>query len=106
MPMQNLSLFAELKAWGVCPCKIYYFDRTQYIGGPVCTGTCMGARPCGRPCSCPCRVAWTMRVQGRGERVRGASHRVLHLLRYCATLARPGTRATAFCGRWDLALTP
>ena len=25
MPMQNLLLLAELKALGVCPCKIYYF---------------------------------------------------------------------------------
>ena len=106
VPMQNLLLFAELKALGVCPCKIYYFDRIEYIGGPVCTGTCMAARLCGRPCSCPCRVAWTMTVRGRGEGVRGASHRVLHLLRYCATLARPGPRATASCGRWDLALAP
>ena len=25
MPMQNLLLLAELKALGVCPCRIYYF---------------------------------------------------------------------------------
>ena len=25
VPMQNLLLFAELKALGVCPCKMYYF---------------------------------------------------------------------------------
>ena len=66
----------------------------------------MEAGLCGRPCSCPCRVAWTTTVRGRGEGVREASHMVLHLLRYCATLARPGLRATASCGRWDLALTP
>ena len=25
MPMQNLLLLAELKALGVCPCRMYYF---------------------------------------------------------------------------------
>ena len=25
VPMQNLLLLAELKALGVCPCRIYYF---------------------------------------------------------------------------------
>ena len=25
VPMQNLLPFAELKALGVCPCKMYYF---------------------------------------------------------------------------------
>ena len=64
----------------------------------------MGTRLCGQPLSGPCRAAWTATVRGGG--VRGASHRVLHLLRYCATLARPGPWATAFCGRRDLALTP
>ena len=32
MPMQNLLLLAELKALGVCPCRIYYFRRTGGIG--------------------------------------------------------------------------
>ena len=32
MPMQNLLPFAELKALGVCPCKIYYFGRSGGIG--------------------------------------------------------------------------
>ena len=63
------------------------FRKTEYIRGPVCTGTCMVARLCGRPCSCPCRLAWTPTVLGRGEGVRGASHRVLHLLRYGVALA-------------------
>ena len=90
MPMQNLLLLAELST----------------LGALCAQGPAWGARLCGRPCSCPCPVAWTMTVRGRGEGVRGASHRVLHLLRYCATLARPGPRATASCRRWDLALTP
>ena len=25
VPMQNILLLAELKALGVCPCRIYYF---------------------------------------------------------------------------------
>ena len=29
MSMQNLLLFAELKALGVCPCKIYYFWQNR-----------------------------------------------------------------------------
>ena len=121
VPMQNLLLLAGWKALGVCPCRTYSFwqagrhwvcahadlipfDRSECIGSPVCTGTCLGAWLCGQACSCPCRVAWTMIVRGRGGG-RGASHRVLHLLRYCATLARPGPQATASCGRWHLALT-
>ena len=33
MPMQNLLLLAELKALGVCPCRIYYFwqNRRQWV---------------------------------------------------------------------------
>ena len=27
VPMQNLSLLTELKALGVCPCRIYYFSQ-------------------------------------------------------------------------------
>ena len=46
------------------------------------------------------RVAWSEGGEG------GATHRVLHVLRYCATLARPGPWATDCCGSWDLALTP
>ena len=114
-PCRISYFLAELKALGVCPCKIYcfwqagrnwvcahaqfiIFDGTEYIGGPVCTGTCMGARLCGRPCSCPCRLAWTTTVRERGEGVRGASPRVLHLLWYCATLPQPGPWATALRG--------
>ena len=29
VPMQNLLLLAELKALGVCPCKIYYFWQNR-----------------------------------------------------------------------------
>ena len=29
VPMQNLLLLAELKALGVCPCKIYCFSQIQ-----------------------------------------------------------------------------
>ena len=29
VPMQNLFILAELKALGVCPCKIYYFWQNQ-----------------------------------------------------------------------------
>ena len=130
VPMQHLLLLAELKALGVCPCKIYYFTqagrhwvcahaefitfgRTEGIGCVPMQNlllltelNTLGARLCGPPSSYPCRVAWTTIVRGRGEGVRGALHRLLHLLRYCATLARPGLRATASCGRWDPALTP
>ena len=35
MPMQNLLLFAELKALGVCPCRIYCFwqKRRHWVCG-------------------------------------------------------------------------
>ena len=29
VPMQNLLLLAELKALGVCPCRIYYFWQNR-----------------------------------------------------------------------------
>ena len=29
MPMQNLLLLVELKAWGVCPCRIYCFWQNR-----------------------------------------------------------------------------
>ena len=29
MPMQNFLLLAELKALGVCPCKLYYFWQNR-----------------------------------------------------------------------------
>ena len=29
MPMQNLLLLADLKALGVCPCRIYYFWQNR-----------------------------------------------------------------------------
>ena len=32
MPMQNLLLLAEVRALGVCPCRIITFGRTEYIG--------------------------------------------------------------------------
>ena len=74
VPMQNLLLLTEPNTLGaLCAQGLAW--------GPGCVVDPVAAH-----------AMWRGQRQCRegGERFRGVLHRVLHLLRYCATLARPG----------------